>query len=142
MDWCVYHSEKTMGHPYSELGGSAVYSKTLQNKLCLGETIWVVQGGLDTPTDFTLVDCFEVNKFDYPPFEIAYSAFVLKVSGQSLLSKPVALDRSLGSWFSVLHGKYLSKQRFFAALKEIEIAHGLRACLESNDLVVARRDIV
>lgn len=129
MDWCVYHSEKTMGHPYSALKESAVYSKTGQKKLCFGDTIWVIQGGLDNPTDFALVDCFQVQDLDYPPFTGAYSEFALKALGESLLSKPVALDASLGSWFSELHGKYLSKQRFFSVLNEEEIPLGLHACI-------------
>jgi len=117
-----------MGHPYSTLKECAVYSKTEQKKLCFGDTIWVIQGGLDTPTDFTLVDYFKVQDFDHPPFKGAYRDFALKVLGESLLPKAVALDASLGSWFSELHGKYLSKQRFFSALKEDEILLGLRAC--------------
>lgn|SRR5690606_35369179 len=129
MDWCVYHSQKTMGHPYSDLKECAVYSKTEQRKLGFGHTIWVIQGGLDTPTDFSLVDCFKVQDFDYPPFKGAYRDFAVKVRGESLLSGPVALDSSLGSWFSELHGKYLSKQRFFSSLKEEEIHQGLRTCL-------------
>ncbi len=129
MDWCVYHSEKKMGHPYSALAECAVFSKTEQKKLCFGDVIWVIQGGLDTPTNFTLVDCFEVQNFDYPPFKGAYSDFALKVLGESSMSESVVLDRSIDSWFSELHGKYLSKQRFFSALEEKEILQGLRDCL-------------
>jgi hypothetical protein len=118
MHWYVYHSQKSMGHTYAELGAPVVFSTKNQPKLCHGDTVWVVEGDLSTPIDYAIVDCFAVQGTDMPPFPGSYSEFKLKVIGErSLLPKPIALDKS-APWFSELRDRFITKQRFFCSLED------------------------
>lgn len=118
--WYVYHSKKTMGHSYESLGESAVYSATEQPKLCIGDVVWVVEGGDSDPMTFSLVDCFRYTAAAYPPFSADYMRFKMKVAGSSLLGgRRVLLDNSF-DWFRDLHTKYITKQRFFVRLHNDE----------------------
>lgn len=118
MDWYVYHSQKKMGHSYRDLGAPIVFSTKVQRKLCHGHTIWVVEGDLSTPTNFTIADCFTVKGTDAPSRWGDYADFKLKVFGDtSLLRAPVPVDTS-ASWFEELHSRFITKQRFFCSLSE------------------------
>jgi hypothetical protein len=113
-----------MGYEYSSLGSSSVYSTTLQNKLCFGDMIWVVEGDASNPTNFRLVDCFKNKSQEYPPFPRDYSKFKLKVIGaHSLLNGPIVLNKDQ-EWFSELHAKFITKRKFFALLPS-NIVNGL-----------------
>lgn len=126
MHWYVYHSRKTMGHPYIGLPGPVVYSSKLQPKLCLGDTVWVIEGDESTPVNYTLVDKFFVSSTDTPSPVGPYARFKLKVCGaKGLLTAGVPLISDM-QWFSSLHGRYITKQRFFASLAtEPDIERGL-----------------
>lgn len=113
--WYVYHSTETMRHSYASTGSSSVYSTTLQPKLCFGDAIWVIEGDTSTPRKFALVDCFRYEDTKYPPFSNGYDAFKLRVVGTSLLKHTIPLQKE-GEWFSRLHSKYITKQRFFERL--------------------------
>lgn len=65
--WYVYHSMNTMGHSYNSIGQSAAYSTKEQRKLCLNDVIWVIEGNMGNPKEFSLVDCFHYSSTDYPP---------------------------------------------------------------------------
>lgn len=111
--WYVYHSQKTVKNTYSSLAESTVFSKSNRRDLCIGDIIWVVEGDLSNPVNFTLVDCFSYKNCDYPPFSAEFSDFKFKFFGISLFShSAISLDKSI-PWFSGLHSKYLSKQKFF-----------------------------
>lgn len=121
--WYVYHSIETMGHPY-ESGVSAVYTTSEQRKLCFGDIIWVIEGDIGKHKQFRLVDCFRNNEQKYPPFPIGYTKFRLKVSGEvSLLKGPIPLSKEY-EWFSELHSKFITKQKFFNVLT-LQISDGL-----------------
>ncbi len=118
MHWYVYHSQKSMGHAYAELGASVVFSSKSQPKLCHGDVVWVIEGNTDTPTRYAIADCFKVKSTDLPPFSGSYSDFKLKVNGErSLLGVAVPLDTS-ASWFAELRDRFITKQRFFCALTD------------------------
>ena len=118
MHWYVYHSQKTMGGSYAELGGPMAFSTKDQKKLCHGDTVWVIEGDLATPANYSIADCFKVRGTNMPPSIDGYSDFKLQVIGdQSLLNTPVALDKS-ASWFSELHKSFITKQRFFCSLDD------------------------
>lgn len=116
-----------MGHAYSELGTRVVYSSKQQPKLCLGDTVWVVEGDERAPANFALVDAFVVRSTDIPSPVGPYSRFKLAARGcESLLKRSVPLTSDL-AWFASLHSRFISKQRFFASLDvEPEIAFGFR----------------
>ncbi len=114
--WYIYHSVKTMRHDYATLGISAVYSKNNQPKLCLHDIIWVVEGSIEKPTQFRLVDCFQYSSNEYPPFSGDYAEFKLRILGkESLLKDTVLLDTKV-EWFSKLHKNYITKRKFFCLL--------------------------
>ena len=75
--WYVYHSQKTVKNTYSSLAESTVFSKSNRRDLCIGDIIWVVEGDLSNPVNFTLVDCFSYKNCDYPPFSAEFSDFKL-----------------------------------------------------------------
>jgi hypothetical protein len=78
--------------------------------------VWIVEGGLNTPTNYAIADCFAVRATDIPLFPYGYSKFKLKVLGdKSLLTAPVALDSS-ELWFSELRDRFITKRRFFCSL--------------------------
>lgn len=120
-NWYVYHSTEKMGHSYAASDPSSVYSTTLQPKLCFGDVIWVVEGDKNSPRQFALADCFRYKDTKYPPFESGYDAFKLRLMGISLLQKPVPL-RKEDEWFSNLHKKCITKQRFFERLSDEAVA--------------------
>jgi hypothetical protein len=124
--WYGYHSEKTMGYAYDTAGGSAMYIKRPPAKLVMNDIVWVVEGDLRNPTRFALVDCFEYTYAEYPPFAPAFTKFGLRVLGtRSLLSGTVPLNRA-ERWFSELHSRFITKQKFFNSLiSEPEIVDGL-----------------
>jgi len=128
MHWYVYHSRNAMRHTYASLGRSLVYSTKRQTKLCLGHYVWVIEGTESNPAAFSLVDCFKVTETDIPPFPPGYDQFQLKAAGdKSLLSGEIPLDAATG-WFKDLHGRYITKQKFFHNLREEPaILEGLRA---------------
>jgi len=116
MHWYVYHSQKSMGHAYAELGAPMVFSTKNQPKLCHGDVVWVIEGDSSTPTNYTIADCFKVRDTDLPPFFDPYLNFRLKVNGErSLLGVPVPLDYS-ATWLTDLHDMFITKQRFFCNL--------------------------
>jgi hypothetical protein len=118
VDWYVYHSQKTMGHPYSDLGAPVVFSTKEQRKLSHGDTIWVIEGDLVAPTNFTIADCFTVKGTDTPSRWGDYARFKVKVLGNSsLLPGPVAVD-AMAPWFAELHSRFITKQRFFCSLAD------------------------
>jgi hypothetical protein len=121
-----------MGHTYASLKESAVYSKTEQKKLGIGDTLWVIEGDTNSPMVCSLVDCFSVGKPERGPFYGDYAGFKLRLSGASQLGQPVLLDGKRHPWFKVLHAKYLTKQRFFERIAEEEIAIGLRSTANSQ----------
>jgi hypothetical protein len=125
-NWYVYHSQNTVKNPYSALGESTVFSKTNRRDLCIGDTIWVIEGDTSNPINFTLVDCFSYTTNDYPPFSLEFSDFKYKFSGSSLfMSGPIALDKSM-PWFKEMNSKYLSKQKFFSNISaERNVVTGL-----------------
>jgi len=127
MHWYVYHSRNTMGHAYSNAEARVVYSSKLQPKLCLGDTVWVVEGDECSPANFALVDTFLVRSTDVPSRVGPYTKFKLQVSGgESLLKCSVPLTSKL-SWFESLHSRYITKQRFFMSLTaEPDIESGFR----------------
>lgn len=127
MHWYVYYSRETMGHAYENLPGPVVHSSKLQPKLCLGDTVWVVEGDESTPVNYTLVDKLVVDSTDTPSPVGPYARFKLKVSGgKSLIAGAIPLTSDM-HWFSSLHSRYITKQRFFASLGvEPEIERGLR----------------
>lgn len=116
--WYVYHSRKTMGHSYQSRGEPAVYSRTDQPSLCFNDLLWVIEGSLDSSTEFSLVDCFQYKDTKYAPFTNEYFEFKVKFLGDiSLLSQTHMLnDDSDG--FRRLHSKFLTKQRFFNRLND------------------------
>jgi len=117
MHWYAYHSEKTMGYPYSSVGASGMYLKREPKNLLLGDIIWVIAGGVSTPTHFTLVDCFQHDRAERAPFSGRYSKFEIRVLGsRSLLRSPVRLSRN-DEWFADLHARFITKQRFFVSLE-------------------------
>ena len=126
-NWYVYHSEERMGHSYVSLDGHAVYSAANQPKLCFDDVIWVVEGDSNKPKSYYLVDCFHYRDTDYPPFPSGYSDFKLKVAGEgTLLNETVELSKG-NEWFSTLHGKFITKQRFFSRMDEFpEVVAGLQ----------------
>jgi hypothetical protein len=126
--WLVYHSQRTMQHSYASLAEHAVYSTKEQTKLCFGDVIWVIEGSMFQPTQYSLVDCFRYTDTRYPPFPFPYSSFKLKILGkESLLSGAVSLDIGSG-WQRTVHSRFLTKQRFFVWLQnEPDIAAGLIA---------------
>lgn len=113
--WYVYHSAETMGHSYASTGSSSVYISKAQPKLCFGDVIWVVEGDTSTPRNFALVDCFHYEDTKYPPFASSYKGFQLQVLGTSVLKAPIPMLKD-DEWFSQLHAKYITKQRFFERL--------------------------
>lgn len=125
--WYVYHSIETMKHAYATTGLCAVYSTKIQRQLCFGDAIWVIEGDMSTPRQFSLVDCFRYEDTVYPPFGNGYDEFKLCFIGKSsLLKKVVPLSKSK-SWFDELHGRYITKQRFFSLLtSEPQVVAGLQ----------------
>lgn len=118
MHWYVYHSQRAMGHAYSELGAPTAFSTKSQPKLCHGDVVWVIEGDTDNPTKYAIVDCFKVQDTEWPPFSAPYSDFKLKVNGErSLLGAAVPLNGS-APWFAKLHGGFITKQRFFCNLTD------------------------
>ena len=118
MHWYVYHSQKTMGRSYADLGGPMAFSTKNQTKLCHGDTVWVIEGDLATPANHAIADCFKVHSTNIPPLIGGHSDFKLQVIGYpSLLRGPVALDIS-APWFSELHKRFITKQRFFCSLED------------------------
>jgi hypothetical protein len=89
--------------------------------------VWVVEGDESTPVNYTLVDKFVVASTDTPSPVGSYAPFKLKVSGgKSLLTTATPLTPEV-QWFSSLHRKYITKQRFFESLgTEPDIERGLR----------------
>jgi hypothetical protein len=124
--WYSYHSEKTMGHTYGSTGRSAMYLTRAQKKLEVGDIIWVVEGNIRIPARFSLVDCFKYDDAEFPPFAPSYSKFVIRILGyNSLLPSPVPLNRA-DKWFFTLHGRFITKQKFFSCLEEEpELVEGL-----------------
>lgn len=114
--WYAYHSEKTMGHTYASVGASTMYMRREPSALEAGDLIWVIEGDLRSPTRFTLVDCFEFSDVEYPPFKQSYQKFAVRITGhRSLLMTPSPLNRA-DAWFADLHGRFITKQRFFNQL--------------------------
>lgn len=124
--WYVYHSQKTMRHSYKSLGESVVYSTKQQPKLGIGDMIWVIEGDMSKPTEFSLVDCFRYSEADQPSQYGDYSNYKLKIEGQSLLkNRNISLNKSI-PWFGNLHNSYITKQKFFVQINsEKEIIKGL-----------------
>lgn len=115
-----------MGHSYASTAKPGMYLTINPSKLLPGDIIWVIEGRNSTPTEFALVDCFTFTDPEHPPFPPKYEKFTLRVSGRSfLLSAPVALSKS-SAWFSELHARFITKQRFFNSLAaEPDIVKGL-----------------
>ena len=126
-DWYFYHSQNTMGQTYHISGESAVYSKLENKKLCFGDRIWVIEGDLGQPVRFSLVDCFIYAENIHPPFSSPFYGFRIKYRGESLKPPEVRLNKSDSPWFSQLHSKYITKQRFFERIIDVEILDGLNA---------------
>ena len=67
---------------------------------------------------------------DTPPFPAGYEKFQLKAAGaNSMLSGQIRLNTE-SQWFKELHGRYITKQRFFYPLsgeRERKILEGLLA---------------
>jgi hypothetical protein len=124
--WYSYHSEKTMGHTYASAGGSGTYLSRTPTKLDAGDIVWVIEGDIRTPTRFSLVDCFAYSDAEFPPFVPLYSRFAIRILGHhSLLRSPVPLNRA-DRWFFALHGRFITKQKFFSCLEEEpELVEGL-----------------
>ena len=115
-----------MGHAYTKTGTASVYSTTLQPKLCFGDFLWVVEGDTSVPRQFALVDCLRYEDTKHPPFPAGYSDFKLRVIGTSLLKIPVPLKKE-DDWFSRLHKRYITKQKFFSRLTgDPEVLAGLQ----------------
>lgn len=118
MHWYVYHSQKTMGYAYAKLDAPTAFSTKNQRKLCHGDTVWVIEGDLSSPTNYAIADCFVVQSTDTSPFRGNHLQFKLKVTGErSLIRGPVALDKST-LWFSELRERFITKQRFFCTLED------------------------
>lgn len=116
--WYGYHSEKTMGQPYSAVAGSRFYVKKNFKQLTEGDWIWLVEGDVRAPRRFTLVDCFEVDEIDRGPFSGSFAPFAAKAIGHaSRLRFPVGLNRA-DVWFAELHGEFITKQKLFSRLTE------------------------
>lgn len=125
-DWYFYHSAKTMGHSYASMGTSTVYRKSIPSKICYKDRIWVVEGDVSNPRKFYLVDCFEFVEIKHKPFSEPYSKFEFQIIGTSLFKAPILLNKD-DEWFSILHNKYITKQRFFCPISNMEpILEGLR----------------
>lgn len=124
--WYSYHSEKTMGHTYASAGGLSMYLTQASKKLESGDIIWVVEGNNNSPKLFFLVDCFKYVDAELPPFAPSYSRFAIRILGRhSLLRHPILLNHA-DKWFSDLHGRFITKQKFFHRLeKEPELVEGL-----------------
>ena len=124
MHWYGYHSQKAMGRSY---GGPGMYLSKLPSSLSMGDLIWVVEGDTSTPIEFALVDCFQYEVSESPAPDAAVSRFSVRVTGSSLLgSRRILLDKTW-PWFIDLHGRYITKQRFFNSLaSEAEIVNGLK----------------
>jgi hypothetical protein len=116
-----------MRRPYGTAHNSGIYLTRHRAKLLAGDLIWVIEGDTSTPTAFSLVDCFRYELVEHPPFAPEYSRFSVRVAGTSLLARGrIALDKA-ESWFSELHGRFITKQRFFSLLlSEPKIVNGLR----------------
>ncbi|KAB0317169.1 hypothetical protein F6W79_19350 [Vibrio diabolicus] len=125
-NWYVYHSRKTVKRTYSSLAESTVFSKSNHRELCIGDLIWVIEGDLDNPVNFTLVDCFRYTSNEYPPFVRGFEDFKYKFSGDSLFTKPaIELEKSM-PWFKELHQRYITKQKFFNNISDEEyVVNGL-----------------
>jgi len=126
MHWYVYHSQKTMKRSYASLGMPAVYSTKSQPKLCGGDTVWVIEGNTANPVQFELADCFRVSAAECGPFPGDLAGFKARAVGSSsLLSTAIPLSNTV-IWFSELHRRYITKQKFFCSLgDEPEIVAGL-----------------
>lgn len=115
-----------MGYPYAKVGGSAMYVTRPPSKLVMNDVVWVIEGDHRNPTRFTLVDCFEYSDAEHPPFAPAYTKFGIRILGnRSLLRSTAPLNRA-DKWFSELHSRFITKQKFFSPLTpEPEIVKGL-----------------
>jgi hypothetical protein len=123
--WYAYHSQNAMKHPYEDVGRSAFYlSKKAVKNLCIGDIVWVVEGDTKTPANFSLVDCFEYSSSEFPPFKPEYSKFDICITGTSLLSPSISLNRNTEHWFADLHSRFITKQRFFNSIDTQEIIDG------------------
>lgn len=135
--WYVYHSDKTMGYTYASTGISAFYLKTDKaNHVTLykNHIIWVIEGNLQTPCQFKLVDCFHYLRSEEPPFNNMHGKFsgtqsefnaihikfTRRIFGNSLLSNPISLDKE-DKWFDYMHKKRITKQKFFCPLTNLEV---------------------
>jgi hypothetical protein len=125
-NWYAYHSQKTMKHSYASVGKSGMYLTREHSALCRGDIVWVVEGDLSNPTNYSLVDCFSYEEASYPPFSPEYSRFKIYIQGnKSFLRIPVSLDISV-EWMTHLHGQYITKQKFFCPLHtEPKVQEGL-----------------
>lgn len=126
--WYAYHSQKTMGHPYSSVGGSRFYIRSGYKQLAVGDWIWVVEGDVGMTRRFALVDCFEVAEIDRGPFVGGLSCFAVMARGsESRLRFPLGLNRA-DDWFGDLHARFITKQRFFSRLTDHpQLISGLKA---------------
>lgn len=123
--WYAYHSDSVMKHSYASVGASQLYL-TKRYSFAIGDIVWVVEGDLNRPKGFALVDCFRCAEVEYPPFHSGYERFKLKIVGRSsLLACEIPLTK-MESWFATLHADYITKRRSFSLLtRELEIVNGL-----------------
>lgn len=120
MHWYVYHSQNTMGVPYSSFISPVAFSTNAQPKLCHGDTIWVIEGDTSTPINYTLSDRFVAYEIEFIPKRTG--KFKIKINGEkSLLAHEIPLGKSL-KWFKERHHKYISKQKLFCSLEGFEEA--------------------
>lgn len=126
--WYVYHSIAAMGCSYADLGAPAAYSTTSQPRLCFGDAIWIVEGSLNQPRRYALVDCFKYADTEYAPFGGLDPKFKMRFLGErSLLASRIELSTDW-SWFAELHKGFITKQRFFECItKNSGIVSGLCA---------------
>jgi len=123
--WYAYHSDKVMKHTYASVKASQIYL-TKYHPIELDDVVWVIEGDLKKPACFRLADCFRYRFIRYPLFPIGYEKFKFKISDHhSLLAHEILIDKA-EAWFSTLHSKYITKQKFFHSLRsEPSIVNGL-----------------
>lgn len=115
-----------MRHTYASVKASQMYL-TKNYSIELDDVVWVIEGDLKKPAHFRLADCFRYMFIKYPPFPAGSGKFKFKISSRhSLLAHEILIDKA-APWFSMLHSKYITKQKFFHSLdQEPLIVNGLR----------------
>lgn len=122
-----------MGEDYKLSHKSSFYlkndkaGKAILNKK---DVVWVIEGDVSSPCQFTLADCFIYSESIEPPFKSSRSMFNYNISGKSLLNSQILLDKKW-EWFNDLHVEYIKKRKNFYPLTNV-IVIGLKDISQIN----------